>query len=523
MKVATDVLPRIEQEESFAEARDELASMLPQIAGGFVAQAKLADDPAVQEKLLAQTQEAMKLVDNPVYIPTTLRKSQLTMISTIVEEVARVQREIDREKNLTETIAAINASVASGDTQVAYAARQDLLNKYPGLETDEQLFEAVLEISKKERERVRVVNEPLQATTDDPQATAAAHVVLAHRTGQPIASVKGHVVFALADGSVFGIDASTGDVLWRRFVGFETTTNPLPLSASAAGADAIVVDRRTDEVMRLEAKTGALVWRLGVGEAFADPVIQEDRVYVAARSGKLYVVDARTGNADRHVLIPQTLEVGPGVAAGRPFLYQTGDQDNLYVVSTDTLECKEVVYIGHKKGTVTVPPVVALGYLFVVENAGPDFAYLHVFGGGQDGLNLKTAQAKLRLRGQVPVAPIVGRRRVLVVTDRRAVELYDVDPNNEAGTPVTSAGRHNATSEAPITSYPLLEGGYMWVANNRFTKYQVQASSGKLPIEWVHDEQDVYVGPLQLVRDAVIHVRRRQGAPRFHCRRYAAE
>ena len=51
----------------------------------------------------------------------------------------------------------------------------------------------------------------------------------------------------------------------------------------------------------------------------------------------------------------------------------------------------------------------------------------------------------------------------------------------------------------------------MWIANNRFTKYQVQASTGKLPSEWVQDEQDVYVGPLQLVRDMIVHVRRRQG------------
>ena len=51
------------------------------------------------------------------------------------------------------------------------------------------------------------------------------------------------------------------------------------------------------------------------------------------------------------------------------------------------------------------------------------------------------------------------------------------------------------------------------MANNRFTKYQLQATSGKLAREWVLDEQDVYVAPLQLVRDVVIHVRRRQNAP----------
>ncbi len=426
-----------------------------------------------------------------------------------------VQREIDREKDLVETVNAINASVLSGATQSAYEARESLLSKYPGLDTNEMLHEAVLQISEKQREQVHIVNEPLPALVDDPAAPAATAVVLSHRMGQAVGGVADYVVYVLAGGSIFALDASSGDVLWRRFVGLETTTFPQPLSNAAALSDAIAADQRTQEVLRLDAKTGTLVWRLPIGEPFADPVIIEDRVYIAARSGKLYIVDTATGNAASHVLIPQSLETGPVVSDRRPYFYQLGDQDNLYVISRETLECKEVFYIGHRRGTIAVPPVMALGYLFVVENAGPDFCQLHIIATDQEGLNLKYAQKTERLQGQVLVPPVAGRRRVLVATDLRAVELYDVDPNNASTTPVTSAGRNNATAEAPIISYPLLTSGYMWIANNRFTKYQVQASTGKLPSEWVQDEQDVYVAPLQLIQDVIIHVRRRQGAAGF--------
>ena len=317
-------------------------------------------------------------------------------------------------------------------------------------------------------------------------------------------------MYILAGGSVFGIDATNGDVLWRRFVGMETSIEPFPLSPLEA-SDAIAVDSRRNELMRLESQTGRLIWRLQIGEPFAAPVVRGKDLLVSASSGKMIIIDPATGKSDRHVSLPQSVDVAPGVDRRRPQIYQVGGHDNLYVFSADTLECQEVYYIGHKPGTIVVPPVMALGYLFVVENAGPDYALLHVLATDEDGLRLRAAQKSIRVQGRVVTTPIVSRRRILIVTDRRAIELYDVDPNNEAGTPVTTAARQSATSEAPIISYALLDRGYLWMANDRFTKYQVQAATGKLPSEWVQDEKDIYVAPLQLVRDVVVSVHRRQG------------
>ena len=81
----------------------------------------------------------MKLVDNSNYIPTTLRNAQQSLIESIVEDMARVRREIDRVENLNDTLATITAAVETGDTAAAYKAREELLAKYPGLDTDEQV------------------------------------------------------------------------------------------------------------------------------------------------------------------------------------------------------------------------------------------------------------------------------------------------------------------------------------------------------------------------------------------------
>ena len=167
LKVAKEILPKIEGEESVGEAREELASLLPGIAEGFLEKAKLSNDTLEQEDLLASTEEAMTLVNNPTYIPSTLRKSQLTRIDTITDDIARVQRDIDRETQLANTIEFILASVGSGDTKGAYEARYELLGKYPGLDSNDELHEAVLKITEKERDRVKVVEQPLEPTADD--------------------------------------------------------------------------------------------------------------------------------------------------------------------------------------------------------------------------------------------------------------------------------------------------------------------------------------------------------------------
>ncbi len=513
LKVAKEILPKIEKEEDFANAREELASMLPQIAKGFIEQAKLSNNADKQQELVELTKDAMRLVNNPIYIPPTAMKPQQSTIDSINADIVRVQREIDEEENLLQTIADIETAVSSGATLAAYDARRELLATYPGLVTNEQLLEAVLKISEKEREKVEVGKESVKSVTEELPPAGELRVVLAHRMGQPIATVQGYVAYVLAGGSVCAMDVATGEMLWRRFIGFESVTQPQPLSNRTAGADAIVVDRRTQEVLRLDAKNGAVVWRLALGEPFADPVVSDQAIYIAMQSGKLRLIDPETGNAERFVQLPQELAVGPGVFEKRDYIYQLGEHDNLYVLHRDTLECEEVYYVGHKKGTVGVPPVMALGFLFIAVNSAPEFSDVHVIGTGQQGAGLKMAQRSLRLDGQILAPPVVGRRRILFVTDRRAIELYDVDATGETATPVTSVLRRNATAEQPMISHALMGTGYVWIANTQFAKYQVQAATGKMPSEWVKDEQDVYVAPLQLVRDVIISVRRRQGAP----------
>lgn len=513
LKTANTVLPNIENEEAFADTgRPELASMLPKIAEGFVMKGLNARTLAEKEQLLGFAQDAMKLVRNPVYLPATQIKAQLATIQGIEENMGRIQREINRSKNLASTLSAMNTAIDAGQTLEAFQAREALLKDYPGLETDEGLMEAVGRIGEIERGQVKLVDANLTAATEDHPSDVESRLILATAVGNPATGVTGQAVYFNISGSIYALDATSGEVLWSRFVGHETRFHPLPLNERLAESDVLLVDGRRSEIVRVKGRTGDLVWRIPMSEPFNDPVFEDEKLFVTSKSGKIFEFDLNSGQCQQATQLPQATDTSPGSGGRRPYLYAVGQHDNLYVVSRDSGQCEEVYYIGHKRGSVTVPPVMALGYLFICENYGAGVSRIHVLRTDESGLKLEKAQAPFVLTGQVVLRPTVTRRRILIVTDRRHAVLYDVDPNRSDTTPVTKTAEIAATRTQPTLSYANLLGGYMFMADDQLTKYQVQLSSGKLPVMWSTAKGDTYVSPIQSRNQTVFYARRKLGA-----------
>ncbi|MCU0983054.1 MAG: PQQ-binding-like beta-propeller repeat protein, partial [Pirellulaceae bacterium] len=394
LKAVEETLPTIENEAAFDEARAELASILPEIAEGFSQPAKTEPDMKQAQALVDLAEQAMKLVNNPGYIPTSLRKPVETRIENIAEDIELAKRNINQSKRLAEAVAEIGQAVQAGKTVEAYAVRRRLLGEYPGLDQNAQLVEAVLAIAQRERDLVKAVEDPVAAATEDHPSAAEFRVALASRRGAGKPGNDQQMVCFLARGSVYGLQASTGQLKWRRSVGYDTLANPQPL-ARQPGADVIAVDSQHQELLRLKGDTGQLVWRTPLGERFSEPIVKGAQILVATQGGRVLDIDAETGNATGQVKIPQALPIGPGLS-DKGHLYQVGEHSNLYVLDEATLECKEVYYLGHKPGSVAAPPVLALGHLFLVENSGADFSDLHVLATDANGLTLKPAIKPIR-------------------------------------------------------------------------------------------------------------------------------
>jgi len=513
---ATELLPTVLEEEAFRSlARDELPGILPQIAEGFVKKAKNAPDTKTKEEFIDKAQQAMdELVNEAAYIPSSKRPPIQTTLNRIKEDILLVRREINQDRELAKTIATIKKHVAAGETVEAYEAFKALLKIYPGTGDNADLLAAVQEITKKTQEQVKLEEQALNAVTEDIKPKTEFSVVLATRAGKGIASLNGQAVAVLAGGSVYGLDAGSGHVLWRRFVGYETLIHPVPVS-NEQGADMLIVDSLKQQLVRVEAASGKLAWRLPIGEAFSAPTMAGDKAYVATESGKLLELDVASGNSYRRALFPQAISVSCAVAQTHPYIVQPANHSHVYVLDSSSLKCDDVLYLGHKEGAIAVPPLILQDHVFIAENSAPDHCKLHILKitPGGDGPLLRRPQNPILLNGNVVVPMILYGRRPLVVTDRGEIRVLNVDFNADKDTVTEATAPSPASRPEPIWSYPVVEGQSLILADDKLVKYTIQVTTKKILQQSVTNSQEAFIAPPQLVGDATLVVaRRRRGS-----------
>lgn len=486
--------------------RPELASLLPDIAGGFASQAINTQDTAQAERLVALAEDGMTLVNDPKYIPSSLRESVAARIDAIQENIGVARRNINRDKALEKARGEIDEALAKDDTPAAFQIRKTLIKEYPSLETHPAVIEAVRKTTEKERELVALLEESHEPLTQEKQGNGAVQVVTAKVNGESAPGVAGVAVPFLIRGAVYSFDAGTGQVLWRRPVGQDNQVHPQRVSQEPT-ADVILVDSSSQELVRVDGKTGRLVWRLPLEGAAQTPTLVGDRVFVATESGRLYEVNTETGVSTRQVKFPQPLRSPPAVDEARGLIFQVGEHSNVYILSSETLDCKAVYFLNHKAGNVTTPPVQSRGQIFIAENAGADFCLIHTLPTTDVADKLQPSQAPFRLRGNVVVPPFVYERRVVVVTDLGGISLFEIDTTNKKQ-PVTKVAEVLPTLREPALGFAIADAGQLWVADSRLARYEVQAARGELVRKPIRDEGGVYVAPLQRFGNVLLHARR---------------
>jgi hypothetical protein len=510
LQIAKDILPKIETEEKFGEARIELSGILPDIADGFATEASRAPTTEKKEELVKLANEAMELVNNPSYIPASLRKDREARIAGILDTLQVAQRSIDQDKELLKAIEKIAAAGKQGDAAAAYKVRSDLLKVYPGLETHPDLVAAVLAVGDRERQLVQVSQPKTAALTDDP-TPAGVQVILADHAGPAGTGTPGRPVFVLADGSVYALDSLTGRLLWRRYVGYQTRTYPAAL-VHAGGVDALIVDGRDHQLLRLEGLTGTLVWRQPIGEPFGAPVVSDERIYVTTRKGRLLEITATSGEIAQQAQLPQGATMPLATSTRQKKLLQLGEHSTLFVLNGDTLEGLETYYLGHKTGAIFVPPVAVLDHVLVPESPGDDYTLIHVLGTDEKSKRLAAIGQPFRLRGRVLTPLAVSKRRVAALTDLGQVAVYEVDSSNKQQ-PVRQVGGLEAGEKPAVMAWCALDDNRLWTAGKRCTLLEVQASLQQIGRKWTLHQDDAFIGPLQVQDGLLIHLRRRSGGP----------
>lgn len=508
LEVAESSIDEVENEPSFRDAQDELAALLPRIARGLADQAEsVAADPAAADPLIGQANRAIALLANTKYVPKKFRDD--AELQAIRDTLARVERRKESYGQLQETIAQMQKAIDKNDTRAAYDAHKALVKLHPELSSDEALLEMVEKTSTAEQSGIHFVAEEQPAETDERPTPVRASIALSHHRGGDAVSAQGTVCVQV-DGAVYGLDAASGQLRWRRFVGFDEQPYVL-----AAGDDLLVRDARHDELLRISASDGSLRWRQRVGEPFAPPFILEDRAYLAAESGKLYVVDLAAGTRLGFVEFAQRLRVTPAADASGQNLYVVGDHSSLYSIALGDFSCTGVRYLGHAAGSIRVPPVVVSYKLAVFENSGVESSRFHLLTIDNRGTATETVYDK-RMEGLVVTPALSAGRRLVVMTDLGEMHVFEIGQQADQSA-VTLLASRQASRNSSIAQHALLTNRYIWVADDQLTKYAVQPTNNSLPVLSIEENfrSSTFDYPLQSVGNAVVHVRRpagRQGA-----------
>ncbi len=213
---AEQELRAIADEPAFNVAEEDLSGLLPRIARGLADQAEGSADMEATTTLYDKASTALGMANNTKYIPKSRRDS--TELEEIRETLDRIQRRQQSLTDLEATLAGIETSIAAGETAAAFAAQEELIDKHPSLIGNSRLEEALAKISSAEQQSIQFVEEPIAASTDERDTAVVAALAVANRREPGNAPTTG-VFCAQVDGVAYGLDASTGSLIWRRYTG----------------------------------------------------------------------------------------------------------------------------------------------------------------------------------------------------------------------------------------------------------------------------------------------------------------
>lgn len=516
LEVAQAELPGITQEEAFADARSELAGILPAIYEGFVSKGKDAREISEKEAFLKLAQEASRLVDSPEYLPSSLRRGLQDRLDEIQQNAEIAAREVERENQLVKSIATITQAISDKNVSVAYSARDELWKAFPGLRDNPRLDAALLALSQQEATLVTARPNATVPSGYDRARLFTPRVLLVHRTSNRALDSDG-IRYLAAQGNMYALQASDGKLLWRRPVSLSRSSRYLTERGNAT-SDLIVYDEHAKEMslglgsdshshagqlVRLKARSGEMVWSLPLLAPPIDVALMGDQIVVPTANRELQVVDWNTGKG-KAVSFPQSLSAAPGIHQGSGLWLLPADDSTVYLMDPLTLQCKETLFSRHGPGTIQTAPTVIGDFVILIENAGADFCWLHTWHLPQGrAAGAKRVGDPIRLIGNLRQPASVFRDRFAIATDRQAIYVFQLEPAAPEKAPLQIAAIE-AKAETPVDCHVRLSGDALLVAGQGIAQYRLLASAGRLTLNWIIEAKAICMSLPEWVEENVL-------------------
>jgi outer membrane protein assembly factor BamB len=507
LRTAEQVLPSIVGETALSEQQGDLTGVLIALADKFIDRIDSTKANEQRRELMAEMDKLMAIIADSKYVGSAQRTQQAPTLQKIEESKARQVREIRREDELVVAVKEMDTLLEANEVLKAYQVRKKLIDTYPLLEVHEQVKQRVLKASEIQRALVKDGTSSAQLLSPESTQSVAKSYLFAHKDGRTIGELEGTVVYYRVKGTIYAINAGTGDILWHKLVGRGMDSYPVRLGDSA-NPDVLISEAEAGRLHRVVGDKGDYKWSVGFGEPIHSPVVEGEDLIVTTHSGKISCLDATSGQTKWHKQLPQPVSVGPSLAVGKQLIYQPAEHSNIFVINRKDGSCKDVYYLGHLPGSIKVPPVLLLGHLFVFDNISTNSAKIRILQVGDEGL--KQAQEPINVNGNIVVSPVIDRRQLLIQSDLGHTQVLDVEPSSNTDK-VSVLASVPKNLDSPRQTWMAFEKNFVWLAENRLARFDLVVSSGKMDRKWIQNDGDQFVGPLQLFGTTLIHARKLRG------------
>jgi outer membrane protein assembly factor BamB/tetratricopeptide (TPR) repeat protein len=422
----------------------------------------------------------------------------------------RAEDAVVRQEHFQAAETGIKTALKNSDISTALQHRLDFLQfiqKYdpPTLLRDEgRIFARLLkQTMDTERSLIKTAELNRKAeTTDRPERRLTARSLTLHsRPTDGLTSDRSQLVVGLAKGCCYGIDAVTGEPLWRRVVG---PGRPFfPVAVDVRVPSLLVFDTDFGELLLVERLTGKLIWRQplrdardAVEQVVGPPLVQAGQIYLPTLHNNLYQLDLDSGRIKSRLTFSQPLLAPPVVTPDNARLVLAGDKALIYTIQMNPkLACTAVDYVGHRSGSVRAP-LMRIGKLVLMcENDRADSCRLRVLNTSANGkwldeLTFDEPGKQIRVQGQVfdqpqPAVkdqPVIRQNKLFVSSSGERVTVFTVD--DDTAKPQAERNRYQflqprahfedkSTHSGPVY---LVAGpnDYVWMASNRLRKFQLK-------------------------------------------------
>ncbi|MFN0050731.1 MAG: PQQ-binding-like beta-propeller repeat protein [Planctomycetales bacterium] len=467
------------------------------IAGGAVEAAR------VQRKrpLLAVSAQAVKLLElfSPPDKPPTERLGEIARITQAAEAAVLLQETIDAVVQNLDDALARNRPLSS------LSEYRRLLERYPAAADDKTLRDRLKKCFQMERTQTVRDEERREALREERTPPQGAGLMLARRNRiRSDVSSTGDMVFAQAADALVGVDAATGEPLWRRVIGLDPPFFPVRI---AAGAPALLCfDGRASELLLVQQRSGDLMWRLPLDDRpQGTPLVQEGQILVPTAGGQLVQIDIQSGAAIGRLRFSQPLVGPPLVSESGERLYLVGQAHVLYVLSRRPLGCEQVVWLGHGPGGIDAPPLVLRSYLLLAENDRAGSSRVRVFDATNETQPPQPI-AQHRLAGTVHDAPAVRGKQLVIPSTPDRISAFTVAETGDRQALAFVADYEVKTSHGGATYVAVGPDDQLWMSGSALRRFTISRDS-LLP-----DKQELAIGiatqPLQMLGDTLFVGRR---------------